>query len=1124
MARPALIIGVGGTGIEILTAIKKDLVEIHKGELPENVKLLCFDTAPPPNMGADDAAREKVTVDSARIGMVKLDEGTEFFSIGANTLALAQQIGQGQHMCMQWFPAQEFSNLPPNVYANYIGAGQIRSFGRLAFFMDMRDPMSKIRGNISGKVKELTGFVDQQNQLEIIIIGSFAGGTGAGVIVDMGAVTRKITEQALSAVGMQNYIVRGMFVGPSTFMAAGANNAQAMYARSFATWRELDRFMMGDTIFGQQALNFDDTNSTLHYRLAHRIFDVSYILDANRTQNPLTGVNKTLGMYPEIAQVISAIVDEQAGADYTSYVTVNLASGLARMTHKPYHSSFGSYTIKVPFYYQQELYNYELAEEVLNRLLAPVTNATGAITGMEDTNNRDSSTVFAPRDYHALPTIQNIVSTTLPPQISDTNKKQGSVRQVYVKQTAEQKAVNLLTAFTNIGSDDTAKVILSQLSPTINYQITHKVLPSADNHETPRVSFTRVINDSEAEIKRVVGEVRVDGTQSLGAYGSSLQQINTVQVQRYQNQLAAHVLYVLNGVDPDPIIAKSGKIGYLLTFFAGLKAELSAYLAFLNEVVLERATHQYYLRSSQNIVNKKRAFEQQKDKQCWITFWDDFTHPDARQAERDYLISAQMFIDQRKADILLEVMKGTISEFLSVVNSEKNKIEQWANALLLDEKCLYKVEKSDHAAVGIAYDNDKAADRVSKHLTGAGYKVETKAIGNVLAKHNWTRDANGNLQLLIDGKAMHSQNINDQTTMANKVLLHGATQTEFDTFQRPPSIAEQLINPNSPYPTAQSLAQYLNGKCEPHYVPSPANPATPNTMALYTRVDSTQTVDHANYFTQYKTSMAELILNLQGNPNQLVGSEDPYKLTVFRSDDLLPSNAFRIWEECRDAYINELTSNENQMNPEKMHIFPAEQAAARYELGIRKRTGNYRILNPQVVSLLVDKSRFEYFFMALAFDLIKKKADTTGALYWSYEMPGSPEVYLSMPAIAMPVATESRNVHWSFQLVNAFISGRDVRTSQTGNFIRFDELKAYIQKVRLAQGKDVTIANYERQKTSGVIAKIQEDIKTDRDLEQNPLLRALIDVELDDLVNVAHFILDENIKHTQEFFEAHQRG
>ena len=44
MARPAFIIGLGGTGQWVLTYLKSELMELNSGVLPSEVQLLEFDT------------------------------------------------------------------------------------------------------------------------------------------------------------------------------------------------------------------------------------------------------------------------------------------------------------------------------------------------------------------------------------------------------------------------------------------------------------------------------------------------------------------------------------------------------------------------------------------------------------------------------------------------------------------------------------------------------------------------------------------------------------------------------------------------------------------------------------------------------------------------------------------------------------------------------------------------------------------------------------------------------------------------------------------------------------------------------------------------------------------------
>ena len=116
MMRPALVIGLGGTGQWVLTFVKKELLEIGKGIMPSNVKLLVFDTTSHTTAKAGQS-RKRNKEEDIRAGSVRLEEGTEFIPIGENVEALVSEIANGKHSYLHWFPAKSFlSKLPPAAF------------------------------------------------------------------------------------------------------------------------------------------------------------------------------------------------------------------------------------------------------------------------------------------------------------------------------------------------------------------------------------------------------------------------------------------------------------------------------------------------------------------------------------------------------------------------------------------------------------------------------------------------------------------------------------------------------------------------------------------------------------------------------------------------------------------------------------------------------------------------------------------------------------------------------------------------------------------------------------------------------------------------------------------------
>jgi hypothetical protein len=84
MTRPALIIGLGGTGQWVLTYLKKDLLETGIGKMPSVVRLLCFDTEKHPSNTfryEDSKLRDRNDERYKKVGSIILGYYTEYDNI-----------------------------------------------------------------------------------------------------------------------------------------------------------------------------------------------------------------------------------------------------------------------------------------------------------------------------------------------------------------------------------------------------------------------------------------------------------------------------------------------------------------------------------------------------------------------------------------------------------------------------------------------------------------------------------------------------------------------------------------------------------------------------------------------------------------------------------------------------------------------------------------------------------------------------------------------------------------------------------------------------------------------------------------------------------------------------------
>ncbi|HOU00637.1 MAG TPA: tubulin-like doman-containing protein, partial [Anaerolineaceae bacterium] len=327
MTRPGLIVGLGGTGQWVLTWLKRDLLLSNNGVMPKNVRLLEIDTCTQLEAKASRINAKGQKEEATEVGGVMLDR-SEYVYIGGNAHELARQIkarqAKGKEVVYPWFHAAKWlSTQAPRTFVLDEGAGRLRQFGRLAVFKDMQgeEAGSSVWSALRTAIEGVRVAVNEQRSLEIIVVGSFAGGTGSGLFIDIALILRLLARQ----LGV-NHILRGMFALPSVFTT---NPDAEMKARSFAAWRELNRFMVVDEDFPMPEIRYVPTNPNFRIQPDQRLFDACYLVDGKRKGQPIAKEAK-YGVFPMLAEFLSAILDEQAGTAYTQWIFTNLAPEYAR--------------------------------------------------------------------------------------------------------------------------------------------------------------------------------------------------------------------------------------------------------------------------------------------------------------------------------------------------------------------------------------------------------------------------------------------------------------------------------------------------------------------------------------------------------------------------------------------------------------------------------------------------------------------------------------------------------------------------------------------------------------------------------------------------------------------------
>jgi len=1171
MTRPAIVIGLGGTGQQVLTFLKKELLEIGGGELPREVKLLAFDTASRVNAGgATDS--EKIF----RLGNVALEENTEYVCIGKDLFEVVQRIkydqeraARGEQLEIQylhWFPAKELleRGLARAAFNTTQGAGAYRTLGRLSLFENVYVVLGALQQamqQLQGQVRGARSNVANSKLLEILIVGSFAGGTGAGTIVDMAWLARAQADQILK----DQYALRGFFLLPTGFVAGGIGGGAdqaGKEGRGFAAWHELDRAMLSGG--SHNAIVYNPADPRLTIKCETAAYDVTYLIDPQRAQLPIQPPPEE-GIFPAIANIMSFILDDQAGLKYTENLINILVDTRGHIPPGVYHSAIGAYTLKVPVYYTQAQFSHQLARETLKELLVPEVNPKGRVTHLSQQHNQEVgqdvtgaqlAVRFLTKD--ALKSgEQTLPVTKLLQLIGDHRAKNARQEPRLIAAVAPSgltggllpyfNALNLITEW----DPEQNKMVDKALTGELKWVVWNEVPPCRVAGDTPEQAWQRITSDAMPKSvpsvrRRRFGEesaVTSDARVKLrGEFGKELEGPKTAQLRRFRQLLLAQTLLDLNGAHPDPRIARGGKLGYVRAFYKELSDTCAYFIGFLNDVREKRHTDLRLAQQTRNAADAAlKVYNAEKTHHCWLTFWDDNTHPDAHRAQRNYLRAEQRDMDRRRGDILIDVLEETVTEMRTYVDKTLEEIDNWIahlavgddnfNIVGLYPRVAESLEgvKSNHdldmRQGNPKFQTERQLAKVSQIIADHTYQSDGTMVAQSLEKIRWAGEEVADRLRLICGIDFPGDTPDAPTVYVpfrrdvqnpathNLRLLARLTERPYQSLQQEQPLAKEIANI---YPDGAALAQALHNHAEPFYrvLGGQTPPAVKQT---FLRVNYENNAAAKDYFEVGFTTKFLSDNKTLGGTLSVVPSQDRFKLTLVRSDDLIPSETFDVRHACFAAYqqmFNNLTSRE-------VHIFPAEQQAASYQrLILIKLKKPYRILRPEVAALLEDRSHFEMFFKAVAHGFIVKKTGVGDGMehrFWGYQLPQHDEpLYLTPPRID--------NTPWEhFEVIRCYLTGRDQRPGHDVYRINWRELQLALTKRERELGREQATDLYRAQqadKPNGIVHAISAEkanaMQVPAHQQAFTQQAAIANQKYDDLADVAQVVYVEAIEHLQQ--------
>lgn len=335
--RPTLIIGLGGTGC---LGVKK-----AREKMPPKfnevgcVRYIVFDTT--------DQEIKGVHLSNA-----------EYFDIGNfNANRIIDSIKEDNRY--EWFPEK----LRPGQIN--LGAMGIRAIGRLCYFQKREEI---IRPVLQKALKDITDekvlieatkkdfTVTLERGIDIHIISSVCGGTGAGILLDFVYDLRRWAEETVSVAKIHAHLIL-----PEAFVTADDQSMSLLRANSYALLKEIDHF----TKSGEWSVRYRDELVEFRNRTP---FDFCYLLNGERKTDTIDR-DRLAAIIGETLIILTASPVGKKMGDHTINLAQQVLSQLDEGKKPRAYSSYGISVGEIPYEKMYEFGRAELRNEFINAMI-----------------------------------------------------------------------------------------------------------------------------------------------------------------------------------------------------------------------------------------------------------------------------------------------------------------------------------------------------------------------------------------------------------------------------------------------------------------------------------------------------------------------------------------------------------------------------------------------------------------------------------------------------------------------------------------------------------------------------------------------------------------------------------
>lgn len=1053
MPKRLLAIGVGGSGKASLTILKERLEETY-GRVPDNVVLLSIDT--------DDLRKQDVFAGTQLTPAVdERGREPEYLHVvspaGMTMDTVFADIVNGRTTAyMDWLEREKLDRiLTPGERDIRGGAQQRRPVGRVALMLSWASIYNSIVAAISriyGDPEEEQS-VDKQefekSKRQIFIIGSVAGGTGSGFLIDIANLVRFAV---WSNTNWRSVDVSAVIVLPDAFQSYTTlmDDPTNLKPNSYAALRELDRFVRTHSTnlpymirYGQDVRSITwSTNQPLDH-----IYLVDTASRAATGEQDLAG-DPMRGVFPAVADFVMAHVDGSLG---NALATLRSNAGQHYSKEDGWqYSGFNVRTYIFPVDDVIESFSYRFLREMLARQYLPLldkrTQAQVEIEASKAAIRMFSEGSVGGKVNPAI--VQKAIAATRP---VDPEKPDVSWRGLF----------NMIALSEGSFAED-----FQDLEGWLKY-LRGSLTPSKQGeykNEGYDEGYVRLMNFSDTFMDEVLGpQIDPDDEESRmgGEWDKILARYRDALRQRFAEALDAALLEVLNARDPNSKLLLPARLPHACGLTATLKSTLVQFKVVLQNEYRRENIDTRIRTVSEELRNAIAWMQQTKDARDGL--FSSRRSSEARKAQSAFISlfceKMELLLHQRVYRTVLDVIDALGAEEKdrdgneSVVNVAALELENWQTTLQEVDKLL-ATRAREHEANREA----KRRVRVRRYLTDPTYEeqlyadpkhsgyVGGRVLGQVRGEKGivWERkEPSEPLQFKM--VTTWTKEASGPEEIANR-FFQGIKEL-FQVVRQNVSVGDRVA---AEFKSASSFINKVNEVSDPFLRYNPAL----NGKQMFAERYVSFNLKSANEQAQKLLGSAGATLaNQREGYNVDTEAESVVACTVVLVARGVKLTAVDQFTACEIDYRNKLYKGR-----ESLHLFTEEQTATDYEGRIEilgEPNNKQRLLAPELVVAMGDENKLKVFTLACAYGLVEVGS------HWD------PNSGLERTEIFLKLGSDRRMPLSRYETV---------KTQDP----RFEEVSADEQVARLylnALQNFVLLATEKRGVPSGLVATLVDDLR-----------------------------------------------